>query len=181
MKAPHNGLKARRRTRCRALRADFPILRTQGERQAAGVSRQRGLEPDAAAGDRPLDTLSDDRAREHPPRGALSVREGDGGIRDARGARCRRSSMRARSARSSTPAARPTASTSSRTATAASSSAKATRSSSRRSSTTRTSCRGRCWRRRRARRSASCRSTTAASSRSRNTSSSSARARSSWA
>ena len=42
------------------IRADFPILELEGERQAAGLSRQRRFEPDAAAGDRPPGALPDD-------------------------------------------------------------------------------------------------------------------------
>ena len=72
------------------IRADFPILELEGERQAAGVSRQRGFEPDAAAGDRPLGALPDERAREHPSRGALPVGERRPRNTKPRGARCRR-------------------------------------------------------------------------------------------
>ena len=59
----------------------FPILELQGRRQAAGVSRQRGLQPDAAAGDRPPGALPDHAARQHPSRGALPVRDRDRRIR----------------------------------------------------------------------------------------------------
>ena len=87
------------RLRRRAHPRRLPDPQAQSRRQAAGVSRQCGVEPDAAAGDRPPGALPDDAARQHQPRRALPVGDRDRGLRGSARAKCSVSSTRAKTAK----------------------------------------------------------------------------------
>ena len=78
---------------------DFPILSELGARQAAGLSRQREHEPEAAGGDQGDGRLLPAREREHPSRHASAERAGH--------RRCTRARAR-KPQRSSTPPIRTT-------------------------------------------------------------------------
>ena len=120
---PCRGRRPPPRRRPRSAR-DFPILARRGARQAARLPRQRGDDPEAAGRHRRRSRrVLRARQRQHPPRRALALSDGDRRVRGGAREGAALPQRAPRAARSSSSAARPRRSTSSPQTSAGSTSA----------------------------------------------------------